>query len=97
MASLPWKAKQRLRQLLKSTALRAISFIIARPRLDDFLRRQVYRFPGIAGRMRAAVAHSRRSNWQTLPPVLSDEAELSDDARLILQDLTRAADRVRTP
>ena len=85
------------RQFVKKIALRAVAFIVARPRLDDFLRRQIYRFPGLAGRVRAAVAHSRRADWQSLPVVLSDEAELTDSARQILQDLRRAIDHTRTP
>ena len=85
------------RQLVKKAALRAVAFIVARPRLDDFLRRQIYRFPGIAGRVRAAVAHSRRADWQALPVLLSDEAELTDSARQVLGDLRRAIDHTRTP
>jgi hypothetical protein len=85
------------RQLVKRAALRAVAFIVARPRLDEFLRRQIYRFPGVAGRVRAAIANSRRSDWQTLPPVLADEAELTESARQVLQDLRRAIDQARTP
>lgn len=85
------------RQAVKKAALGAVAFIVARPRLDDFLRRQIYRFPGLAGRVRAAIAHSRRADWQSLPPVLADEAELTDSARQVLQDLRRAIDRTRTP
>lgn len=85
------------RRIAKRAALSAVSFIVARPQLDEFLRRQIYRFPGIAGRARAAVAFSRRSDWQKLPPQLFDEAELGDDARQVLHDLVRAAERVRTP
>lgn len=85
------------RGVMKMAALRAVAFIVARPRLDGFLRRQVYRFPGLAGRVRAAVAHSRRAGWQPPPVVLSDEAELTDSARQVLQDLRRAIDRTRTP
>ena len=86
-----------VRGLVKKAALRAVAFIVARPRLDDFLRRQIYRFPRLAGRVRAAVAHSRRADWQSLPVLLSDEAELTGDARQVLQDLRRATDRTRTP
>ena len=85
------------RQLVKKAALRAVAFVVARPRLDDLLRRQIYRFPGIAGRVRAAVAHSRRADWQSLPVLLSDEAELTDSARQVLHDLRRAIDHTRTP
>lgn len=85
------------RQLVKKAALGVVAFIVARPRLDDFLRRQIYRFPGIAGRVRAAVAQSRRADWQTLPVVLADEAELTDGARQVLHDLRRAIERTRTP
>lgn len=83
------------RQFVKRIALRAVAFIVARPRLDDFLRRQIYRFPGLAGRVRAAVAHSRRADWQALPVLLSDEAELTDSARQVLRDLRRAIDHPR--
>lgn len=85
------------RRLLKAAALRAVGFIVARPRLDDFLRRQIYRFPGLAGRVRASIAQSRRSDWQSLPIPLADEAELTDGARQVLHDLQRAIDRTRTP
>jgi hypothetical protein len=85
------------RQFAKKAALRAVAFVVARPRLDDFLRRQIYRFPGLAGRVRAAVAHSRRTDWQRLPVLLNDEAELTDSAREVLRDLRRAVDHTRTP
>ena len=85
-----------VRQFVKKAALRALAFVVARPRLDDFLRRQIYRFPALAGRARAAIAHSRRADWQPLPVLLSDEAELTDGARQVLQDLRRAIDRERT-
>jgi hypothetical protein len=85
------------RQFVKRAALGAVAFIVARPRLDDFLRRQIYRFPGLAGRVRAAVAHSRRADWQSLPVLLSDEAELTEGAREVLRDLRRAIDHNRTP
>ena len=83
------------RRMAKQVALGAISYIVARPRLDDFLRRQIYRFPALAGRVRAGVAQSRRSDWQTLPVPLADEAELSDGARQVLHDLQRAIERAR--
>lgn len=83
---------------MKRIALGAVAFIVARPRLDDFLRRQIYRFPGIAGRVRGAIAHSRRADWQSLPVPLSDEAELTEGARQVLRDLRRAIDnQTRTP
>ena len=91
------RLKRLPRHLIKQAALGAVRFIVSRPQLDDFLRRQIYRFPGIAGQIRAAVAYSRRSDWQSLPPVLSDEAELSADAHQVLRDLIRVADRTRTP
>lgn len=84
------------RALLKQGALGAIQFVTARPRLDEFLRRQIYRFPRLAGRVRGAVAFSRRSTWQSLPPALSDEAELTDSARQVLQDLELAIKHQRT-
>ena len=83
------------RRAVKQAALRAVSYIVARPRLDDFLRRQIYRFPALAGRVRASVAQSRRSDWQSLPVPLADEAELSDSARQVLHDLQRAIERAR--
>ena len=85
-----------LRRLAKNGALGLVAFVVARPRLDDFLRRQIYRFPGLAGRVRASVAHSRRADWQTLPVLLTDETELTDDARQVLHDLRRAIDCKRT-
>jgi hypothetical protein len=91
------RGRSAARQLVKKAALRAVAFVVARPRLDDFLRRQIYRFPGLAGRVRAAVAHSRRADWQSLPVMLSDEAELTDSARQVLHDLRRAIDHSRTP
>ena len=84
------------RQLVRKAAFGVVAFVVARPRLDDLLRRQIYRFPGIAGRVRAAVAQSRRADWQTLPVLLPDEAELTDSARQVLHDLRRAIDRQRT-
>jgi hypothetical protein len=90
-------AKRLLRQLVKTTALRAVAFIVARPGLDEFLRRQIYRFPAIAGRVRSAVASSRRADWQSLPVLLADEAELSESARQVLHDLRRSLDRAHTP
>lgn len=80
---------------VKAMALRAAGFVIARPRLDAFLRRQLFRFPGLAGRARAALARSRRTDWQSLPPVASDQAELTDTARQVLDDLQRAIARKR--
>jgi hypothetical protein len=86
------------RRLVKKVALRAVAFVVARPRLDDFLRRQFYRFPGLAGRVRGAIAHSRRADWQSLPVVLANEAELTEGARQVLHDLRRAIDNhTRTP
>ncbi|THC45664.1 hypothetical protein C2862_04025 [Massilia sp. Mn16-1_5] len=91
------RAKRLLRQAIKSAALRVVAFVVARPRLDEFLRRQIYRFPALAGRVRAAVANSRRADWQSLPVLLADEAELSESARQVLQDLRRSLGRTRTP
>ena len=84
-------------RILRMAALRAAAFVVAHPRLDLFLRRQIYRFPRLAGRVRAAVAQSRRSDWQTVPVQLSDESELTDSAREVLRDLRRAIDRPRMP
>lgn len=85
------------RRVLKAGALRMVGFVLARPGLDGFLRRQIYRFPGIAGRVRAALARSRRATWQTLPVVLTDEADLTDSAREVLHDLRRALDHPGKP
>lgn len=89
--------KSAARRAAKNAAQRAIAFILARPRLDAFLRRQIFRFPGLAGRVRAAIARSRRSDWQPLPTPLADEADLTDAARQVLHDLQRAIGRTRQP
>ena len=89
-------ARLPLRQA-KRAALAAVAFVVARPQLDEFLRRQVYRFPLLAGRLRGAVAHSRRSDWQSLPPPLTEESELTDEARQVFHDLQRAIARARPP
>jgi len=89
----PLSLGARARRVAKGVALRGVAFVVARPRLDAFLRRQLFRFPGLAGRMRAAIARSRRSDWQTLPTPLADEADLSDAAREVLHDLQRRLDR----
>ena len=80
------------RRLAKRGALAMIGFIVARPALDAFLRRQVYRFPGLAGRARAAIARSRRRDGQALPTLATDEAQLTDNARQLLRDLARTLD-----
>lgn len=82
------------RSLIKRVALGLISFIVARPALDGFLRRQIYRFPGVAGRIRATIARTRRTQ-QTLPAIFTQEADLTDDARQVLQDLARGIGHVR--
>lgn len=71
-------------------ARRAIGMVRARPALDFFVRRQVSRFPGLARRLRAIVARSRRPQWQQ-PAALAvgDDGALSEAARLVLQDLRR--------
>jgi hypothetical protein len=91
----PPAVKRLARQLLKTGALRLVGFIVARPRLDAFLRRQIYRFPGLAGRARAAIARSRRASGQALPVILTEEADLTDSARQVLQALERAIDHTR--
>ncbi|MDB5745695.1 MAG: hypothetical protein JWP72_543 [Massilia sp.] len=95
--ALPDRARRYARRKLKAGALAVLGFILARPRLDGFLRRQVFRFPGLAGRMRAAVARTRRTDWQVLPTLPTDEAELTDGARQILHDLRRALEHTRQP
>ncbi len=94
---MPRSLKRAASRIFKNAALRAVAFVIARPRLDNFLRRQLFRFPGLAGRVRAAVARSRRADWQVLPTPLADEADLTDAARQVLYDLRRAIDRNRLP
>jgi hypothetical protein len=83
------------RRVLKSGALGVVGFIVARPRLDAFQRRQIYRFPGLAGRARAAIARSRRASGQALPVIHTEEADLTDSARQVLQALERAIDNSR--
>jgi hypothetical protein len=80
----------------KSVTMRIVGFVLAHPKLDSFLRRQLYRFPGLAGRVRAAIARTRRAQ-QTLPAVITKEADLTDDARQVLHDLRRAIDFTRQP
>ena len=93
----PPAVKHSVRLAVRSVALRAVAFVVARPRLDAFLRRQLFRFPGLAGRVRAAVARSRRADWQALPTPLADEADLTDAGRQVLHDLRRAIARNRQP
>ena len=93
----PPSLERAARRAVKATALRAVAFVVARPRLDGFLRRQLFRFPGLAGRVRAAIARSRRADWQVLPTQLADEAELTDAARQVLHDLRRAIGRSGQP
>jgi len=89
--------KHLARQAVKAAALRTVAFVVARPRLDGFLRRQLFRFPGLAGRLRAAVARSRRADWQALPALPIEEADLTDPARQVLHDLRRALEHTRQP
>lgn len=84
-------------RIVKRGALAIIGFIVARPALDAFLRRQIYRFPGLAGRARATIARSRRRSGQALPSMATDAAHLSDNARQILRDLGQATDQHRQP
>lgn len=82
------------RSVVKAAAARLVGFIVARPALDAFLRRQVYRFPGLAGRVRMAVSRARRVQ----PPaqtLVTDEADLTDAGRRVLRDLARACDHPR--
>ena len=77
--------------LISALARRAIIFVVARPQLSFFLRRQLGRFPALAYRLRTVVARTRHIGWQ--PPatvVLSDDGVLSEPAREVLQDLRRA-------
>ena len=83
-----------VRRAVRAGALRLVAFILARPALDAFLRRQIYRFPGLAGRARAAVSRSRRAHLAA-PSVVTDEAGLTDAARQVLRDLAYAIDRQR--
>jgi hypothetical protein len=81
-------------RVIKASANRVIEFIVSRPELDAFLRRQIFRFPGIAGRIRAIVSRSRRTH-QPAPSAVTSEADLTDAARQVLRDLTHALDHRR--
>ena len=77
--------------IISALARRAIIFVVARPQLNFFLRRQISRFPAIAYHLRGVVARTRHIGWQ--PPiavVLSDDGALSEPAREVLEDLRRA-------
>jgi len=97
VTSSPLTIKRAARRVVKTAALRAVAFVLARPRLDGFLRRQLFRFPGLAGRIRAVLARSRRADWHPLPTLPTDEAELTDSARQVLYDLRRAINHIRHP
>lgn len=84
------------RRVARATASRLVGFIVARPALDAFLRRQVFRFPGLAASARAAVARARNTH-QTLPAVVTEEADLTDAARQILHDLAHVIEHTRQP
>jgi hypothetical protein len=83
-----------IRSLVKRTALGMVGFVVARPALDAFLRRQVFRFPALAGMIRTTIARTRRAQ-QTLPSVVVHEADLTDDARQVLHDLVRSIKHAR--
>lgn len=51
---------------------------------------------GLAGQIHAVVWRSHRAQ-HPLPPLPSPEADLTDDARQVLQDLARGIDHVRQP
>lgn len=82
------------RRVIKAGTIRLIGFVVSRPSLNAFLRRQMYRFPGLAGQVRMAVSRSRRAH-QTVPSMVTDEADLTDAAHLVLRDLTYALDHPR--
>jgi hypothetical protein len=70
----------------------AFGFVLARPALSFFLRRQLYRFPTLANRLRAIAIRSRQPHS---PPPLPDDAPLPDRAQQVLRDLQRAIDQAR--
>jgi hypothetical protein len=78
------------RALIKASALQMVGFIVARPRLEAYLRRQMFRFPGLASHVRAAVTRSRRAHQNMASGITGDD-DLTDHARLVLHDLARAA------
>jgi hypothetical protein len=82
------------RRVVKAGAVYLIGFVVSRPALNAFLRRQMYRFPGLAARVRMAVSRSRRAH-QPMASVITDEADLTDAARLVLRDLTHALEHRR--
>ena len=84
------------RRVVKAGTVRLIGFVVSRPALNAFLRRQMYRFPGLAGKVRMAVSRSRRAH-QPVVPLVTDEADLTDAARLVLRDLAYALDHPRQP
>lgn len=78
-------------RLISRLAGRALAFVVARPRLDFFLRRQIARMPGVANRMRRLAARTRQQAFDLPPiPVLSDDKQLSEPARQVLRDLRQA-------
>jgi hypothetical protein len=80
------------RRALKATLKAAFGFVLARPRLSFFLRRQLYRFPTLANRLRAIAIRARQPHF---PPPLPDDAPLPDRAQQVLRDLQRAIDQAR--
>ncbi|HEX9172054.1 MAG TPA: hypothetical protein VF861_05280 [Telluria sp.] len=80
-------------RLLKAVLKRAIEFVAARPKLSFFLRRQLYRSPALANRVRSAVVRSRHAS--SGPSSLPDDAPLPDAAQQVLQDLQCAFEHAR--
>lgn len=85
-------ARSTLRLTARRVVKAAFGFVLARPALSLFLRRQLYRFPSLANRLRAMAIRSRQPH--SIPP-LPDDAALPDRAQQVLRDLQRAIDQAR--
>lgn len=81
-------------KLISLIALRAIGFVVARPKLDYFLRQRIFRHAALASFLRRTAARSRQQGWRLSDtPVLSEDAQLPDSAKEVLQDLRQAIQR----
>jgi hypothetical protein len=85
-------ARSTLRRAARRALKAAFGFVLARPALSFFLRRQLYRFPTLANRLRAMAIRSRQRHSPPPPP---DDAPLPDRAQHVLRDLQRAIDQAR--
>lgn len=81
------------RRALKAVLKAAFGFVLARPALSFSLRRQLYRFPTLANRLRAMAIRSRQPNFDR--SALPDDAPLPDRAQQVLRDLQRAIEQAR--